>query len=58
MSDNNMPTNAEVVESLSRRLEQARILNNLKDCKTLEDYKELTKTYEAICNGNEEKNKK
>ncbi len=53
-----MPTNAEVVESLSRRLEQARILNNLKDCKTLEDYKELTKTYEAICNGNEEKNRK
>lgn len=46
-----MPTNsAETIEMLSRKLERARILNDLKDCETLEDYKELTKKYEILCN--------
>lgn len=46
----NMPTNAEVIESLARKLERVRILNDLKECKTLEEYQELTKKYEALCN--------
>lgn len=46
-----MPTNsAETIEALSRKLERVRILNDLKDCETLEDYKELTKKYETLCN--------
>lgn len=38
-----MPTTAEVIETLARKLERARILNDLKECKTIEDYQELTK---------------
>lgn len=45
-----MPTNAEIIEKLSRKLERARILNDLKECKTLEEYQELTKKYEILCN--------
>lgn len=45
-----MPTNAEVIENLARKLERARILNDLKECKTLEDYQELVKKYETLCN--------
>ena len=45
-----MPTSAEVIEDLARKLERARILNDLKECKTLEEYQELTKKYEALCN--------
>lgn len=45
-----MPTNAEVIEDLARKLERERILNDLKDCKTLEDFEEVTKKYEALCN--------
>lgn len=45
-----MPTNAEVIESLARKLERVRILNDLKECKTLEEYQELTKKYETLCN--------
>ncbi|WP_300808523.1 hypothetical protein [uncultured Acetatifactor sp.] len=45
-----MPTNAEVIERLARKLERARILNDLKECKTLEEYQELTKKYETLCN--------
>jgi len=45
-----MPTNAEVIESLARKLERARILNDLKECETLEDLKALTQKYEALCN--------
>lgn len=45
-----MPTNAEVIENLARKLERARILNDLKECKTLEEFQELTKKYEALCN--------
>lgn len=33
----NMPTNAEVIENLARKLERARILNDLKKSKTLEE---------------------
>lgn len=44
-----MPTNTEVIESLARKLERARILNDLKECKTLEEYQELTKKYESLC---------
>lgn len=44
-----MPTNAEVIESLARKLERVRILNDLKECKTIQDYQELTKKYEALC---------
>ena len=46
----NMPTNAEVIENLARKLERARILNDLKECKTLEEYQELVKKYETLCN--------
>ncbi|MCI9032575.1 MAG: hypothetical protein HFJ08_00705 [Lachnospiraceae bacterium] len=45
-----MPTNAEIVESLARKLERVRILNDLKECSTLEDFQELVKKYEALCN--------
>lgn len=45
-----MPTNAEAIESLARKLERARILSDLKECKTLEEFQELTKKYEALCN--------
>lgn len=45
-----MPNSAETIESLARKLERARILNDLKECKTLEEYQELTKKYEALCN--------
>ena len=44
-----MPTTAEVIETLARKLERARILNDLKECKTIEDYHELTKQYEMMC---------
>lgn len=49
-----MPTNAEVIENLARKLERAHILNDLRECKTLEDFQEITKKYEALCN--EDKN--
>ena len=45
-----MPTNAEVIENLARKLERFRILNDLKECKTLEEFQELVKKYEALCN--------
>ena len=45
-----MPTSSEVIENLARKLERARILNDLKECKTLDDYQELTKKYETLCN--------
>ena len=40
---------SETIETLSRKLERSRILNDLKECETLEDFKELTKKYEALC---------
>ena len=47
-----MPDSAETIESLARKLESARILNDLKECKTLEDFQELTKKYETLYNDN------
>ena len=49
-SGDSMPTNAEVIERLARKLERACILNDLKECRTLEEYQELTKKYETLCN--------
>ena len=48
-----MPTNAEVIESLARKLERVRILNDLKACHTLEEFQELTMKYEVLCNDDE-----
>ncbi len=45
-----MPTNAEGIEILARKLERARILNDLKECKTLEEYQAFVKKYEALYN--------
>ncbi|MBD5458893.1 MAG: hypothetical protein HDR27_10040 [Lachnospiraceae bacterium] len=45
-----MPNSAETIENLARKLERARILNDLKECKTLEEYQELTRKYEIMCN--------
>ncbi len=47
-----MPTTAEVIENLARKLERSCILNDLKECKTLQDFQDLTKKYEALCNDN------
>lgn len=44
-----MPNSAETIENLARKLERARILNDLKECKTLEEYQELTRKYEIMC---------
>ena len=41
-----MPNTAETIENLARKLERVRILNDLKECKTLEEFQELTKKYE------------
>lgn len=40
----------ETIENLARKLERVRILNDLKECKTLEEFQELTKKYEELCN--------
>ena len=48
-----MPTSAEVIEKLARKLERAKILNDLKECKTLDDYQEITRKYETLCNDDE-----
>ncbi len=45
-----MPTSAEVIEKLSRQLERARILSDLKECTTLEDFQKVVKKYETLCN--------
>lgn len=44
-----MPNNAEVIEKLARQLEQQKILNDLLNCETLEDFKALTDKYKSIC---------
>lgn len=44
-----MPNAAEIIEDLARKLERVRVLNDLKECKTLEDFQELTKKYETLC---------
>ena len=45
-----MPNTAEAIENLARKLERVRILNDLKECRTLEEYQELTRRYETLCN--------
>ena len=45
-----MPNTAETIEILARILERVRILNDLKECKTLEEYQQKKKKYEALCN--------
>lgn len=47
---NIVPNTAETIESLARKLERMRILNDLKECKTLEDFQNLTQKYETLCN--------
>lgn len=49
-----MTVNAEVIETLARKLERARILYDLKECSTLEDFLELTEKYEAFCKEDKE----
>ncbi len=45
-----MPDTAETIENLARKLERVRILNDLRECKTLEEFQEVTKKYETLCN--------
>lgn len=40
-----IPTSTKVIESLARKLERIRRLNDLKECKTLEEFQALTKKY-------------
>lgn len=49
-----MPNSAETIENLARKLERVRILNDLKECRTLEEYQALTRKYEALCNDDKE----
>lgn len=51
-----MPNTAETIEILARKLERVRVLNDLRACKTLEEFQELTKKYEALCNDDKENN--
>lgn len=44
-----MPNASETIEKLAKQLERMKFLNDLRDCETLEDFRELTKKYEAIC---------
>lgn len=48
-----MPNNAEVIEKLARQLEQQKLLNDLLNCKTLEDFQELVKKYQDLCDKHE-----
>lgn len=45
-----MPDTAETIENLARKLERVRILNDLRECKTLDEFQEVTKKYETLCN--------
>ena len=44
-----MPNASEIIEKLANQLERLKFLNDLHDCETLEDFKALTKKYEALC---------
>ena len=44
-----MPNASETIEKLAKQLERLKFLNDLRDCETLEDFKELTKKYEVLC---------
>ena len=45
-----MPNSAETIEKLARQLEQQKILSDLMECRTLEDFQKLVEKYKAICN--------
>ncbi len=42
-------TSSETIEKLARELAEQKFLNELRACKTLEDFQELTRKYEGIC---------
>ena len=42
-----MPNSAETIERLARELERQKILMELLECKTLEDYEEIVKKLKA-----------
>ena len=44
-----MPNASETIEKLAKQLERLKFLNDLKECETLEDFKEVTKKYETLC---------
>lgn len=44
-----MPNASETIEKLAKQLERLKFLNDLRDCETLEDFKQLTKKYEVLC---------
>ena len=44
-----MPNASDTIEKLAKQLERLKFLNDLRDCETLEDFKELTKKYEVLC---------
>lgn len=44
-----MPNASETIEKLAKELERLKFLNDLRDCETIDDFKNLTKKYEAIC---------
>ena len=44
-----MPNTAETIEKLARQLERQRVLTDLQECKTLEEFQELTKKYATLC---------
>ena len=50
-----MPNTAEMIEKLARKLEQQRMLTDMNKCETLEEFKELRKKYEALCEDNNNK---
>ena len=37
------------IERFARQLEQQKILAELKECRTIDDYEKLKQKYEAIC---------
>lgn len=49
-----MPNTAEIIEKLARQLERQRMLTDLKECKTLEDFQKLTEKYESLCRNDSE----
>lgn len=51
MSEELLPNSAEVIETLSRKLERSRFLNELENCHTLEDLQNLKKKYQLLCEG-------
>ena len=44
-----MPNASETIEKLVKQLERLKFLNDLRDCESLEDFQNLTKKYETLC---------